>query len=184
LIVFLTPEWEESWGGCLELLGDPLASDTPREAFTPVANRAVIFETTESSWHGFDRIRIPAGKNTSRRSIAVYFYTKGRPVEETAPSHATFYYQRPLPAHLREGYALRQEDVADLQSLLTRRDMQLQFLYHRELEFSKSLSDAAQTIAGLNATVGSVLGSASFRIGRAITWPLRALKAISASPRP
>jgi hypothetical protein len=176
LIVFLNPEWEDSWGGCLELMGDPLAADAQRTSFVPTVNRAVIFETTEYSWHGFERIRIPPGRNTSRRSIAVYFYTKERPAQETAPSHATFYYQRPLPAHLKAGYALRSEDVMELQSLLTRRDTQLQFLYHRELEFSKSLGDATKAIEGLNATVASVLGSASFRIGRAITWPVRALK--------
>jgi hypothetical protein len=173
LIVFLNPEWEASWGGCLELLRDPL-DESPGASFLPIANSAVIFETTETSWHGFRRIQIPPDKKTSRRSIAVYFYSKDRP--EAAPSHATFYYQRPLPAHLTPGYTLRDEDVAELRALLERRDTQLKFLHHRELEFSKILETSAAAIAGMEKTVASVLGSASFRIGRTLTWPGRAVK--------
>jgi len=177
LIVFLNPEWEQSWGGCLELLRDPLESCADsRKVFVPVANRAVIFETTEASWHGFQRIRIPEGKAPSRRSIAVYFYSKDRPAEKTAASHATFYYSRPLPEHLQPGYTLREEDVSELRKLLTRRDMQLRFLYERELEFSESLNNSSKAIAGLNQTVASILGSASFKVGRMLTWPVRRLK--------
>ena len=177
LIVFLNPGWDESWGGCLELMRDPFESGPDsRKKYAPVANLAVIFETTEASWHGFRRIQIPAGKGASRRSIAVYFYSQDRPAEATAPSHATFYYSRPLAEHLRAGYTLREEDVHELRSLLARRDAQLRFLYRRELEFSESLSNSAKAIAGLNQTVASVLGSASFKLGRVLTWPVRRLR--------
>ena len=177
LIVFLNPEWEQSWGGCLELVNDPFESTTDsRREFTPVANRAVIFETTETSWHGFRRIQIPEGKAASRRSIAVYFYSKDRPVANTAASHATFYYSRPLPEHLQPGYTLREEDVGELRKLVARRDTQLRFLYQRELEFSELLENSAKAIAGLNQTVASVLGSTSFKVGRMLTWPVRRLK--------
>jgi 2OG-Fe(II) oxygenase superfamily len=177
LIVFLNPEWEPPWGGCLELVRDPFEScSDSRKEFVPIANRAVIFETTEVSWHGFQRIRIPEGKGTSRKSIAVYFYSKERPTANTAASHATFYYSRPLPEHLRPGHTLSQDDVGELRNLLVRRDKQLQFLYQRELEFSESLENSAKAIAGLNETVASVLGSASFKLGRALTWPVRRLK--------
>jgi len=177
LIVFLNPEWEQSWGGCLELMRDPFesCSDSRRE-FVPIANRAMIFETTEASWHGFERIRIPEGKETSRKSIAVYFYSKERPAESTAASHATFYYSRPLPEYLRPGHTLSEKDVSELRNLLVRRDKQLQFLYQRELEFSESLENSSKAIAGLNETVASVLGSASFKLGRALTWPIRRLR--------
>jgi hypothetical protein len=165
LIVFLNPDWEEHWGGSLELLREPSASASEsRKVVLPLANRAVIFETTESSWHGFRKINGPGGRQVHRRSIAVYFYTKGRPAAERATSHGTIYYQRPLPDYIRAGYQLREEDVAEIRSLLERRDDHMRFLYERELEFSG-------LIAGLT-------HSPSFRIGRALTWPGRVMRSL------
>ena len=163
LIVFLNPEWELQWGGCLELLADPWATDAEsRKAVVPLANRGVIFETTERSWHGFPRITLPADKSISRRSIAVYFYSHERAAAEAAPSHGTVYYQRPLPGHIHAGHTLSEADVSEIQALLARRDKQIEFLYHRELEFSQVL--------------GGITQSPSFRLGRVFTWPARALR--------
>lgn len=163
LIVFLNPEWRESWGGCLELLRDPWTPEgaLPSAVVTPLANRAVIFETNERSWHGFRRIDLPAeAAGVSRRSIAVYFYTRERPGVELAPSHGTRYVQRPLSERIEAGHTLREEDVEELRALIRRRDAQIKFLYERELEFS--------------AVISAVFRSPSLRIGRALTWPLRA----------
>ena len=165
LIVFLNPEWEQSWGGCLELLRDPWTTDGARASTTvvPLANRAVIFETNERSWHGFRRIQLPSDKQSiSRRSIAVYFYTKDRPEAETAAEHATFYIQRPLAAHIQAGHTLSAEEVEEIQALLERRDTQIKFLYERELEFS--------------ALISGLTHSRSFRLGQMLTWPARALR--------
>jgi len=165
LIVFLNPEWEADWGGCLELLRDPLAPADQNciVSVTPSANRAVVFETTEHSWHGFRRIAMPEEPaGISRRSIAVYFYTKERPPAETAVSHGTVYFQRPLPDRIRPGCVLNEPDIEELQALVARRDMQIKFLYERELEFSEALEKLRE--------------SPSFRIGRMLTWPGRALR--------
>ncbi len=165
LILFLNPEWEAGWGGCLELLRDPWTADGARAdaIVVPLANRAVIFETNEHSWHGFRRIQLPEGRQgISRRSIAVYFYTEERPAAETAASHGTFYVQRPLSDHLEAGYTLRAEDVEEIENLLERRDTQIKFLYQRELRFSKLIADVTE--------------SRSFRLGQMLTWPLRALR--------
>ena len=165
LIVFLNPQWEASWGGCLELIRDPW---TPRtagsvERVIPIANRAVIFETTESSWHGFERIQLPpGGPVVSRRSLAVYFYTQDRPASETAPDHSTVYVQRSLGDQIQAGYTLREEDVEEIRGLLDRRDHQIKFLYERELKFSSMIS--------------GLLRSRSFRLGHLLTWPGRAAK--------
>ena len=167
LIVFLNPEWELGWGGCLEFLADPWTVDgaRPAEAVVPVANRAVIFETNEHSWHGFRRIQLPEEKqHISRRSIAIYLYTKERPEEEQAVSHGTVYVQRQLAGHIEPGYTLKEDDVEEIRVLLARRDTQIKFLYERELEFS--------------ALISGMMRSPSFKIGRAITWPARLLRHI------
>jgi hypothetical protein len=165
LIVFLNPEWAEEWGGCLELLPDPWTLDGARPAavVVPVANRAVLFETNEHSWHGFRRIQLPDGKaHISRRSIAVYFYTRARPESETEASHGTLYVHRQLGEQIRAGHTLRPEDVEEIQTLLARRDVHMKFLYERELEFSRVIS--------------GIVKSPSFRLGRALTWPARAVR--------
>jgi len=164
LIVFLNPEWQADWGGCLELHQDPWNPENDMVArVVPIANRAVLFETTETSWHGFTRIELPSGKKEiSRRSLAVYFYTRERPARETAASHGTIYVPRALPAHLEAGYQLQASDVQELKDLLTRRDGQIRFLYERELEISEVMT--------------GITKSPSFRLGRLLTWPLRKLR--------
>ncbi|MEO1367002.1 MAG: 2OG-Fe(II) oxygenase, partial [Acidobacteriota bacterium] len=94
LIVFLNPEWRDEWGGCFEVHRDPWSGDGDDvRRFVPLWNHAVIFETSERSWHGFDKIALPEElrDGTSRKSFAVYFYTEDRPPEEIATSHATVY---------------------------------------------------------------------------------------------
>ncbi len=163
LIVFLNSQWEEAWGGCLELLREPLAdSGDARKIVLPLANRAVIFETTESSWHGFRMIRTPPGMGISRKSLAVYFYSHERPAADIAPPHGTYYYQRPLPAHIQAGGTLREEDVAEIRRLLARRDHHIRFLYERDREFTVLMD--------------SINNWRAFRLARSLTWPVRALK--------
>jgi hypothetical protein len=130
LIIYLNYEWDDAWGGLLELHSDPRAMDDRIKLITPLYNRAVIFETTEWSWHGFSRIALPAEKQSlSRKSIALYFYTTDRPPEELADTHSTIYVDRPLPERFQPGATLGAADVEELQTLLARRDHHNQRLY-------------------------------------------------------
>jgi SAM-dependent methyltransferase len=133
LIVYLNPEWREEWGGALELHSDPRSDDDRIETVLPLFNRAVLFETTEWSWHGFRRIDLPESRrDLARRSIALYFYTAERPAEELASPHSTIYVDRPLPPRFAPGRTLDTADVGELQALIQRRDQHNQRLY-REL---------------------------------------------------
>jgi hypothetical protein len=165
LILFLNAEWGEDWGGQLQLHRDPWAppAEDDIRSVTPVANRCVLFETTETSWHGFPAIRIPADKKgVTRRSAAVYYYTRTRPAEQTGPEHSTYYVPRPLPEHIRPGRTLTGDDYQQVRHLLDRRDRQVRFLWEKEREFRGFLAQ--------------VENSAAFRLSRAILWPLRAAR--------
>lgn len=149
LIVYLNPAWDAAWGGSLELHSDPRADDDRVIAIEPAFNRCVIFETTEWSWHGFPRIEVPAAHGAiSRRSIALYFYTRERPAEELAATHSTIYVDRPLPAYIRAGRTLDEADLQTLRVLLKRRDQHVQRLYRDVANLTEQLEQAKAAIEG------------------------------------
>jgi hypothetical protein len=69
LLIYLNEDWQDEWGGALELHGDTVAS-------IPVhAGTAVLFETNGTSWHGHPQpLKCPPYR--SRRSLALYYYRK------------------------------------------------------------------------------------------------------------
>jgi hypothetical protein len=140
LIVYLNHEWEESWGGNLELHSDPRSTSDQVLRVTPLFNRAVIFETTENSWHGFPAIDLPEAKRSlSRKSVALYFYTTDRPAQELADTHSTIYVDPPLPERFRAGLTLSEADAQELRILLARRDQHNQRLYRDVTQLTKQL---------------------------------------------
>ena len=174
LILFLNPEWKEEWGGCLQLHRNPWVPPAEDQIVTiePLLNRMAIFETSEVSWHGFRRIQLPPERKAlSRRSIAVYFYTKNRPEQQVAPSHATVYVPRHLPEQIQAGHTLSSEDEQVIRNLLARRDSQIRFLYEREKEFSEAMEDMRRA-----------LRSVSYKLACALTWPLRKVKGAVKGP--
>jgi Rps23 Pro-64 3,4-dihydroxylase Tpa1-like proline 4-hydroxylase/predicted O-methyltransferase YrrM len=144
LIVYLNPEWSDDWGGSLELHSDPRADNNTITVVTPLFNRCVMFETTASSWHGFSRIRLPTARRLlSRRSVALYFYTRTPPPEELTASHSTIYVDRPLPPQFAAGHTLSTRDVQDLHALLKRRDIHTQRLYEHTARLQARLDGIA-----------------------------------------
>ena len=142
LIVYLNHGWLDEWGGVLELHRDPRSADDEVVRVSPRFNRAVIFETTEHSWHGFSTIRLPEDqRDRSRRSVALYFYSEQRPADELADTHSTIYVDRPLPAHLAVGTRLEAADLAELRALLGNRDQHIQRLY-RDLKVAEARVEA------------------------------------------
>jgi len=90
LIVYLNPEWRDEWGGAIELWDEGMKRAIVQ--VPPLLNQAVIFETTDTTYHGYpDPIRCPEG--STRKSIALYYYTD-EPAGSGSP-RATNYRARP-----------------------------------------------------------------------------------------
>lgn len=93
LLLYLNPNWKEEYGGHVELW-DPTMSRCVRKIL-PIFNRFVLFNTTDRSYHGHpEPLACPAGM--TRKSIALYYYTNGRPLDEIAPGHSTLFQTRPV----------------------------------------------------------------------------------------
>lgn len=73
LIYYLSEDWNPEWGGNLQFWsGDERKAKQHVKTIDCLFNKAVIFDTTQNSWHGFpDRIQCPEGNY--RKSIAMYY---------------------------------------------------------------------------------------------------------------
>ncbi|MGO9557834.1 MAG: 2OG-Fe(II) oxygenase [Acidimicrobiales bacterium] len=98
-IVYLNHDWQDEWGGHLELWNREMTEKV--EAVAPVFNRMVIFATTDTGFHGHpDPLECPPG--VRRRSLALYYYTNGRPEHEQSAAHTTLHQVRRGKDHNRD----------------------------------------------------------------------------------
>ena len=81
LILWLNPGWQEEWGGHLELWERD--ASVRRVVITPRHNRAAVFETGTSCYHGHPH-RLACPDERRRNSLAVYYYEAG---SETRGDH-------------------------------------------------------------------------------------------------
>lgn len=92
LLIYLNEDWQEEYGGKLELWSRDMARC--EKDVLPIFNRCVIFSTTSDSYHGHPMpLTCPEGR--TRKSIATYYYTNGRPEEEVRDDHTTLFVDRP-----------------------------------------------------------------------------------------
>jgi Rps23 Pro-64 3,4-dihydroxylase Tpa1-like proline 4-hydroxylase len=97
-LLYLNEDWQDDWGGALELWNGDMSERVV--SIPPVAGRAVVFSTTSTSYHGNpEPVACPEG--LARRSIALYYYTNGRPESERRAAHNTLY-QTPRTSRLRK----------------------------------------------------------------------------------
>ena len=166
LLIYLNKEWEEAWGGAIELHSDPHNAAVDEIAsFLPLFNRAVIFETNEYSWHGFRRIALPPDKQQlSRKSFSIYLYTKDRPAEEVLAPHTTFYLPQPLPANLRVGHTLTEQDMLELHIRTQGRDGLLAMYQKLLIEKEQRLRDFMKLNQGDMSSYRGVISSRSWRL--------------------
>ena len=72
VLLYLTPGWAEENGGAFGLFSE--TGDQLITKYTPYFNRLVIFETTDTSFHGIcEPINPPNGRR--RNSLLLYYYT-------------------------------------------------------------------------------------------------------------
>ncbi len=92
LIIYLNKDWQEEYGGHLELWDKEVQNCVER--VLPIAKRCVIFSTGSETWHGHPQpLTCPEGR--ARQSIALYYYTNGRPEHERKPRHKTLWPELP-----------------------------------------------------------------------------------------
>ncbi len=151
LIIYLNEGWQEQWGGQLELHKDPWNPDRDWiKSYPPLLNHAVLFETNEYSWHGFEPVNLPEDqRHRSRKSLTVYYYTRERPQQEIASKHGTIYVQKSMPEHLHAGHTLSEEDVTELKARFQRRNNYLKALYGRESALLEAVEEHKGHLARL-----------------------------------
>lgn len=91
LIIYMTPNWQDEWGGGLELWSHDNETQMPKECITKVSNkfnRAILFNTTQNSWHGLPEA-LTCPDNLARRSLATYYVT---PINEKAENRKRAFY--------------------------------------------------------------------------------------------
>lgn len=94
LLLYLNKEWNDNYGGALELWDKDVTHCVHR--ILPIAKRCVIFNTGSDSWHGHPTpVTCPEG--TTRKSLALYYYTNGRP--DKKETHQTLWREPPADEH-------------------------------------------------------------------------------------
>jgi Rps23 Pro-64 3,4-dihydroxylase Tpa1-like proline 4-hydroxylase len=92
LILFLNERWEDAWGGHLELWAKDMSRCVTK--VSPVMNRAILFYVADDSNHGHPE-PLECPEDITRKSLAFFYYTNGRPRREFALPHTTIYKRRP-----------------------------------------------------------------------------------------
>ncbi|MGC1393044.1 MAG: 2OG-Fe(II) oxygenase [Coleofasciculaceae cyanobacterium] len=93
LLLYLNKDWQKEYGGYLELWDKEITKCEKK--ILPIFNRLVIFTTTDFTYHGHpEPLTCPEG--WTRKSLALYYYTNGRPAEEiSGKAHSTIFRARP-----------------------------------------------------------------------------------------
>ena len=78
LIIYISPDWREEYGGALGFWADDNGKPGElRQQIPCLFNRAVIFDTSQQSWHGLpEPVKCPPGR--ARNSMAIYYLCEPR----------------------------------------------------------------------------------------------------------
>jgi len=91
LLLYLNKDWKEDYGGHLQLWDKEMTHCETK--VLPIFNRVMIFGTNDFTYHGHpDPLRSPAGM--TRKSLALYYFSNGRPAQEISGQHSTIFRAR------------------------------------------------------------------------------------------
>jgi Rps23 Pro-64 3,4-dihydroxylase Tpa1-like proline 4-hydroxylase len=91
LLLYLNKDWRDDYGGHLQLWDRQMTRCEAKVA--PLFNRVMIFSTTDFTYHGHpDPLQCPEGM--TRKSLALYYFSNGRPAEEISGEHSTLFRAR------------------------------------------------------------------------------------------
>ena len=119
LLVYLNKDWEESFGGHFELWDKDMTRSYKK--ILPIFNRVAIFSTTDFSYHGHPDV-LTCPPDRSRKSLALYYYTNGRPTSEISdtPHNTLFVNRAGVKNDIREPVTLRSVVVDLIPPILTK----------------------------------------------------------------
>lgn len=91
LLLYLNKDWKDEYGGHFELWDRDMTACQKKVA--PLLNRVVVFGTTDYTYHGHpDPLTCPP--HMTRKSLALYYFSNGRPSEEVSGEHSTLFRAR------------------------------------------------------------------------------------------
>lgn len=94
ILVYLNKDWKEEYGGHFELWNRDMTQCVKK--VLPAFNTLAMFTTTSFSYHGLPS-PITCPPDRSRKSLALYYYTNGRPageINEGLEDHNTLFVAR------------------------------------------------------------------------------------------
>jgi hypothetical protein len=103
VLIYLNKDWKEEYGGHFELWNKEMTA--AEQKILPIFNRCAIFSTTSTSYHGHPN-PLSCPPDRTRKSVATYYYSNGRPEEELRDAHTTLFVRRPGEAEVEEKPAL------------------------------------------------------------------------------
>jgi Rps23 Pro-64 3,4-dihydroxylase Tpa1-like proline 4-hydroxylase len=91
LLLYLNKDWRQEYGGHLQLWNRDMSRC--EATVSPNFNRVAVFGTTDFTYHGHpDPLACPEG--VTRKSLALYYFSNGRPAEEITGEHTTVFRAR------------------------------------------------------------------------------------------
>jgi len=104
LLIYLNKDWKEEYGGHFELWNRDMSA--AEQKVLPIFNRCAIFSTTEFSYHGHPT-PLACPPDRTRKSMATYYYSNGRPEEEISGEHSTLFQTRPGQAPEKDPLSMK-----------------------------------------------------------------------------